>query len=124
MEGNVYWTRFLDWFGKARECFLVNLLLEVNMPEFLMEKNMAIVTCDIQVKFIKSAFFTDQVQIKIKAEKVENCSAILKFEIVNKISEEILNQGAQKLAFVNIKTRKPVRIPKEIKEEVDKYLLK
>ncbi|MFW5804547.1 MAG: acyl-CoA thioesterase [bacterium] len=122
MEGNVYWVEFLRWFGEARELFLINLLPDIHMPDYLMEREVAIVTCNINTNFIRSAYFTDQVNIKVYAEKVENCSAVLGFEITNKKTGEILAKGNQKIAFINISNQRPVRIPKELKESVKEYL--
>ena len=87
-----------------------------------MEKNILIVTCDVELKFLKSGYFTDQVRLEIIAEKIENCSVTLAFKNINKKTGEILNQGKQKLAFVDMTTGRPVRVPAELKEKVREYL--
>lgn len=124
MEGNVYWLKFLEWFGRARELFLLNLLPEVNMPDFLMgEKGMTIATRDIQSHFKKSAYFTDNLQLQIFLEKLQNASAVIAFQTVNKNTGEILNEGRQTLAFIDIHTGKPGKMPSEIKEAAKEYLV-
>jgi acyl-CoA thioesterase FadM len=122
MEGNVYWTNFCAWFGKARELFLVTLFpAEVNIPQFLMEQKLMIITCDVTMKFVSPAFFTDQLVVKINATDFGKCTVDMVATIVNAKDGKIVATGRQKLAFCNAETHKFVPIPDDMKRAALEY---
>jgi len=122
MEGNVYWTRFCEWFGKARELFLISLLPDgVNVAEFLKSQRIAIITCDVYMKFLKPVYFTDRIVVKINTDNFGKCSVVIVVTIVNEDTEEVVAIGRQKLAFTDTETKEFVPIPSLLKEAAIAY---
>ena len=127
MEGNVYWTNFCVWFGKARELFLIELLPQGVSPlEFLMNQRLSIITCDVAMRFIKSAFFADRLVVKINTANFKGCSVdiisrIMKISNGSDGSEELIATGRQKLAFCSSETKRFIPITEELKRVALQY---
>ena len=123
MEGNVYWLNFCRWFGEVRELFLLSLLPpEVNVAEFLKLNEIAIVTCDIGMDFLKPAFFTDRIIVRINTSNFGRCRLDILVEIENETSGEVIARGKQKLAFVSTASRRFVPIPDALRQPALEYL--
>lgn len=123
MEQNVYWTRYCEWFGTARELFFLNLFPpEVNVVEFLTSKNLAIITCDVDMKFMKSAYFTDKIVVKISVADVKHYSLKVIGQITKETTGEILATGKQTLTFADAQTKKLIKIPEELRQAVSSFV--
>lgn len=122
LEGNVYWTNFCSWFGKARELFLMSLLPpEVNAFEFLQAYKIMIITCNVSMEFIKPAFFTNQIVVKINTDNFKKCSVDIVGEIINEKSGEVLATARQKVAFANIESKEFMPIPDQLLKAASEY---
>ncbi len=122
MEGNVYWTSYFEWFGVARELFLMNLFpSDVNAFEQLFSQLIMIVTCDAQMKLVKPSYFSDDLVIKINTAKFGKCSLTLLVKIINKKSGDLIAKGEQKLAFCHLETHKFIKIPEDLLMAAKEY---
>jgi len=72
-----------------------------------------VVRCEI--KFIKSLFFGDSMYVNVICEKEPTSTIEFKYQIFNQ-NNELTTEGATTLAFLNSKSMKPQRCPKEINE--------
>ena len=127
LEGNVYWTHFLDWFGTVREQFLLLLV-----PDFenRFRAGLRIITAEEHLKHLAPAFFGESVIVRINVAEMKKIQACLSFVIENAATGQKLAEGWQNLLFAETKdgsvpTRKDlIQVPEDIKEAALKYSIK
>jgi hypothetical protein len=61
MEKNVYWVNYCKWIGHTRGLFLMSLVPGRNIREFLEQRRVGLLTCDVSMKFLKPAYFGDAI---------------------------------------------------------------
>jgi len=100
IEGNVYWTHFFEWFGQAREQFLLLLI-----PDFeeRFKAGLRIITYEEHLKHIAPAFFGEKVIVKISVSEMKKVQACLSFEVENATTGHKLAEGWQILLFAATK---------------------
>ncbi|MDP2664063.1 MAG: thioesterase family protein [bacterium] len=118
MEQNVYWTRYVDWFAKAREVFLMSIF-----PDFLkiFASGSRIMTHETNLKHMSSAFFAEEVTLEITMGEVRRTSAKMFATFIKKGSGEKIAELWQTLVFAD-NQGKPVPIPQALREAVLKYV--
>lgn len=72
----------------------------------------------LESKFIKPAFYDDELIVKTILYKVSACRLFFKHEIINP-KKEIINKGCTVVAYVDNETREPERIPSSFLESLD-----
>jgi len=129
-QGDVYWTRYCEWFGEARELFFLGLLKQV-MPagvrpmEFMIAQDLAIDTGDAAMKYAKKAFLGDELIVRIGVKELQHASAKMICEVVRKDAEgieDLIATGSQMLVFTNADGSKIKKIPGPIKALAAEYL--
>lgn len=127
LEKNVYWANYFDWFGHARELFLLELMqlpVGVLAHEVLEAQNVVIKTVQTEMKHMNSAFLGTRVGVRITTRDFRPCSVTLCCEVVNLAEENpkkaILAVGSQKVAFENFQG-KFIRIPELLRERAEEY---
>lgn len=117
-EGNVYFARFFDWQGMAREEFL-----KVNVPDCMkiMQAGVRIITKNAWMVFQQECRLFDNVEIQIHTSNLKPMSLELIFTFSNKASGAILGRGGEKLAFTNGEG-KLVPVPPSIMENAKRFL--
>ena len=97
-EGNVYFARYFDWQGMAREDFFRNAV-----PDHMqiLQSGTKLITVHAWLKFQKESHLFDEVLIKIRTLSIKKMSLELGFNYVNKLTAETIAIGGQKLAFAN-----------------------
>lgn len=120
VEGNVYWTNHLDWFGVVRELFLFSLLPDgVNPFQYLMESDTVIITKSVGMDYKKQIYLADTLCFKLNTANFSQCSLDLILEIENQ-HKQIIAVGRQKIAFAKLNgTIK--RIPENLKSKAKNY---
>jgi YbgC/YbaW family acyl-CoA thioester hydrolase len=78
--GNVYYARFFELFGEAREEFLLFILGE-SFTEFF-SQDVSIVTVEANCKYHASLYLYDRVVVKLQVPEVKRMKFKLRFEIV------------------------------------------
>lgn len=119
MEGNVYWTNYFEWFGKAREAFLISVF-----PEFLkmFSSGARLLTHETNIRHISSAFFTEEIVLEISVGEMRKTSAKVLVDFIKKSTGEKIAEGWQTIVFANAEGR-PAPIPSELREAVLKYAI-
>jgi acyl-CoA thioesterase FadM len=125
MEGNVYWTHYLDWFGHVREQFLLHVVADFN-AKFV--EGLRLITHETSLKNLLPAFFGDKICVKISVAKMKPRAmrARLVFEICKENGEK-LAEGWQEILFAKISENKIpdihdlIEIPEDIKNAVLPY---
>jgi acyl-CoA thioesterase FadM len=120
LEGNVYWTNHLEWFGIARELFLFSLLpAGVNPFEYLFSIDTVVITKSVELDYKKPIFLADKISLKINTCEINHASLVLLLEIENQ-KGEVVASGKQKIAFATI-AGKIKKIPEILKEGAREY---
>jgi len=77
---------------------------------------------ELQSKYIKPAFYDDELNIKTVLHEVKGCKLHFNHEVYNS-KKELINIGSTIVAYINKTTRKPIKIPQPIKEMLN-FLIK
>lgn len=112
--GNVYYARFFDIFGEAREEFLLYILGE----EFgnFFQQDISIVTVEASCKYFSSLFLYDKVVVKLSVPVLKKMKFKMNFDVVREDgndsgeNESLIAKGQQWIGFTTTKGR-PVQIP-------------
>ncbi|WP_452603375.1 acyl-CoA thioesterase [Pontimicrobium sp. MEBiC06410] len=75
------------------------------------EEGIGLPVVSLQVNFKKSAFYDDVIKVKTILKKLPTAVIQFDYEIVNN-SNEIIATANTVLAFIDLKTKRPVRPPK------------
>lgn len=117
-EGNVYFARYFDWQGMAREEFVMQ-----NVPSLLsiIQSGIKFITVNASAEFKHEAVLYDQILIDIKTADIKKMSLELIFTFTNKRTDQLIAVGREKLAWAD-PTGKLIPIPDDIRENA-KYFL-
>ena len=119
-EGNVYFAKYFDWQGQAREAFVKDQI--PNIVD-LMKSGLILITCEAYNNFIKPSFLFDHIDIEINTYNIKKASFVLVFSIKNKISGELLSKGWQKIAFFDGKSGKLFEMPDIFREKAMYFII-
>lgn len=114
-EGNVYFAKFFEWQGQAREEFFKKI-----RPNFLQE-GIKLITVEAYSKYLHECRLFDEVEIIIKISQLRKASIKMNFTFINKKTKEKVAEGYQIIAYADIKG-KIERIPPEIREKLAEFL--
>ena len=107
--GVVHHSNYLRYFEVAR----LEWLSALGVSYASMEKEGLIMpVIDVKVTYKTPALFDDSLTIYIFLSEIPRVKIIFSYEIKNQ-KDEIVCTGETTLAFLNAKTRKPVRCPEE-----------
>jgi acyl-CoA thioester hydrolase len=73
---------------------------------------------NLSVQYIRPAFYDDLITIKTMVKEVPKSRITFDYEIYNQ-SGELINKGDTTLGFLNAKTMRPCRPPKEFIEYIE-----
>jgi acyl-CoA thioester hydrolase len=115
----LYHGNYVSYYHASR----TELLRSIGLSDKELETNGIILpVIDLQSKYLKPAFYDDELTVKTKLVEISTCKLHFKHEVYND-KEELINKGATIVAYVNNSTRKPIRIPEEINKKL-RYLIK
>ncbi len=106
--GVVYHGNYATYCEVAR----VEFFREMGLPyKELEEKGIMLPVTELNLKFIKPAFYDEVLQIKTILLEIPNAVRLtFLYEIYNE-SQELLTTGTAVLAFIDMHSRRPVRCP-------------
>lgn len=110
--GIVYHTHYLDWAEHARTEMMREVLPSLEQSD-LKKEGFVFVVKSIDVDYIKPAILDDVITVYTEMEKIENFSAVIHQAV--KRDGELLCDIHTKVAFISMETRRPTRIPAELK---------
>lgn len=110
--GVVYHGNYAQYFELGRTEWLRSL--NINYKD--MEKNgIMLPVISLECNFKKSALYDDVLTLKTSLKKTPSVKIEFNYEIKNQ-HEELICTGNTVLAFINMKTKKPMRCPDYILE--------
>ena len=110
-QGNVYFARFFDWQGRAREEFL---RAAVPGHQALFLAGLRLLTSEASAEYKGEARLYDEIEVAIHVPWIKRASFQLGFTFIHTKTGEILDVGRQVIACSN-SGGKLVAIPQEIK---------
>lgn len=114
LMGNTYFSNYVLWQGEAREAYLMT------HPNFReeMQKNQytKMITHSLYHRFIQETTLGDMVQIKMNTRELKHCSFVIVFKYYNKLTNDFLGEGWQRITFSDVRTGNLTTIPAFIKE--------
>ena len=116
--GNVYFARYFDWQGEAREA-----LFNKTVPESLslFKSGIKFVTIEASIKYNKETTIFDEILIKVKAENFKVTTLDLIFTYINKKTDDVIATGKQRIGFVD-SNNKIIPIPERLKQAWSKFI--
>jgi YbgC/YbaW family acyl-CoA thioester hydrolase len=113
--GSVYFSKFFEWQGDAREEFYSQF------SPLKISDNLLIATLSASVNFKKEARLFDTILIEVWIKRMTKATIELNFLYKKEKTGEIIATGKQKVAFVN-NAGKVIPIPTEIREVGKKFM--
>ena len=113
--GVVYHGNYAQFFEIGRIDWLRDFGISYKNME---ENNVMLPVVNLQCKFIKPAEFDDKITVKTSLRKIPTVKIEFEYEIYNQ-KNELLTTGSTMLAFINMKTNKPMRCPDYILEKLE-----
>jgi YbgC/YbaW family acyl-CoA thioester hydrolase len=116
--GNVYFARYFEWQGMAREEFFRQVM--PNIQQFL-KSGIRLVTIEASMQYKKEVTLFDQVLIKLTVDNLKISTFDLIFTFVNKNTNDVIATGKQKIGFTDA-SYKVIPIPDEFKMGWEKLI--
>ncbi len=105
-----------SWFEIGR----TELFDDLQLPYSEMEKQgIMLPLSELHIKYHSPAYYGDTVTIETKVLKMPGVRIVFDYEIRHK--ERLITTGQTIQAFINDSTRRPIRIPEELKNALQKY---
>ena len=87
----------------------------------LEEDGVLLPVIDFSIKYLKPAFYDDQLEILCKIPIIPNVRIKFEYETYNE-KKEMINFGNTTLVFLNKISKKPVNCPKPLLDKLNQYL--
>ena len=113
--GVVYHGNYASYFEVAGTEWLRNLGVTYKEME---ENGTMLPVISLSFKFLKSAMYDDLLTISVSLRKKPMVKIEFDYEIINQNKEKI-STGNSVLAFVDMKTNKPIKCPDYILDKLD-----
>lgn len=113
----VYYANYFVWLEVARTEFLRSLGIDYRNIE--KEKKLALPVVEAYCKYKAPARYDDIIVIVIKISFVKNSSFRFDYKLFNKANNELLAEAYTSHVFID-KDRRPVKIPEQIRNILEK----
>ena len=116
--GYCYYGNYAMYYEVAR----VETLREIGFNyKSLEEDGVLLPVIDFNIKYLKPAFYDDQLKIICKIPIIPNVRIKFEYETYNE-KKEMINFGNTTLVFLNKISKKPVNCPKPLLDKLNQYL--
>ena len=110
--GYVYYGRYASYYEVAR----VELFRSLGFSyKNLEEEGIGMPVIDMDTKYLLPIKYDEEIIIKTRIEELPSSKIIFYYDIFNK-ENNLANSAKTTLTFINLSSKKPVRIPKELLE--------
>jgi acyl-CoA thioester hydrolase len=116
--GYCYYGNYAQFFEVGRVEALRNLGFSYKELE---DSGIILPVLEYQIKYIKPAYYDDILTIQTKISKMPKTRMYFEYETYNEAGE-LLNIASTTLVFVDEKTGKPTKPPKDLVESIVGYL--
>lgn len=99
------------------------LFREIGLPYTEVERGgFMLPLADLHVRYVKPAKYDDLLTITTSVQVRPTAKIIFNYSIHNQ-HNDLINEGYTTLVFVDINSRRPVRMPAFVSEKIEKYFL-
>ncbi|MFA6322849.1 MAG: thioesterase family protein [Candidatus Buchananbacteria bacterium] len=117
MQKTAYWAKYCEWFGEARELFMLNLLSlsafsppeGMRLDEVFEQFQVALETADLNIRFLRPTYFGDRISIRINTRNFTENSVMLVADFLK--GEEVVAHCRQTIVFFNPVNGERIPIP-------------
>jgi len=117
--GYVYYGNYATYYEVARVEALRKLGLNYKELE---GKGVMMPVLENQSKFLLPGKYDELLTVKVTIPKMPLVKIIFKYDIFNE-SEQLIHEGETTLAFINMKSGKPVRMPAEMQNLLQEFFI-
>ena len=118
--GYCYYGNYAMYYEVAR----VETLREIGFNyKSLEEDGVLLPVIEFNIKYLKPAFYDDQLKIICKIPIIPTVRIKFEYETYNE-KKEMINFGSTTLVFLNKISKKPVNCPKPLLDKLNQYLWK
>ena len=115
--GYVYYGNYPLYYEVAR----TDMIRKLGWPyKKLEESGIMLPVLSLKVKYIKPAFYDDELTIRTSLKKLPETRIEFEYEVYNE-KQELINIGETSLGFVDMKTMKPTNAPEAFLQDIKKY---
>jgi len=111
--GLVHHGSYVNYFEEARISWISNLGFSYSEME---KSGIILPVSKLNVQYLKPAYFDDELDVIVELDKIPTSRLI--FNYIIKRENDIVVNGNTVLAFLNKKTKRPVRCPDYMLEKV------
>ena len=112
--GLVHHGSYVNYFEEARIAWIANLGFSYSEME---KSGIILPVSKLNISYLKPAYFDDNLDVNVELAKIPTSRLIFNYTIKNK--DEVVVTGSTVLAFLDKKTKKPVRCPDYMLEKVN-----
>lgn len=116
--GNVYFSRYFDWQGMARESFFKKIAGD---HQEMLTSGVKYITIKAENEYKKECFLFDELEIKVVPTNIRLTTVELIFVFRREKNDEIIAQGKQRIGFTNEKDE-VIPIPENLLLGAKEYL--
>ena len=116
--GYCYYGNYAHYFEVARVEALRNLGFTYKKME---DDGVILPVIDYQIKYLLPAYYDDLLTICTSIKEIPRVKIKFDYEIYNEQKEK-LNFGTTSLVFINKNTRKPMKAPEKLIEQLKEYI--
>lgn len=116
--GIVYNANYVKFLERCRTEWLRSLGVE---QDVLLKKGIAFVVRRIELDFIRPAKFNDMIEVTAEVEKLGSASLVFSQKISDRADGTMLASAMVKIGCVDLGCMKPLAMPAEIKEIIEKW---
>ncbi len=115
--GYVYYGNYPQYYEVGRNELMRNFGVTYKKLE---DSGIIMPVISMNIKYLSPATYDDLLTIKTSITKMPEIRVVFHYEIFNQ-NKKMLNTGETTLVFVKENTRKPLRIPEYLKNELVEY---
>ena len=113
--GYVYYGRYASYYEVARVELFRSLGFSYKKLE---EEGIGMPVINMDTKYLLPIKYDEEIIIKTRIEELPSSKIIFYYDIFNK-ENNLANSAKTTLTFINLSSKKPVRIPKELLELIE-----
>ena len=115
--GYVYYGNYATYYEVARVEALRTLGLSYKELE---EKGIMMPVLENRSKFLLPGKYDELLTVKVSIPKMPTVKIVFKYDIYNE-SDQLIHEGETTLAFINMESGRPVRMPEEMQKLLSQF---
>jgi acyl-CoA thioester hydrolase len=108
--GVVYYANYLKFFERARTEMLRNMGFQ--QDQLIIERQLIFVVRSVQVEYLKSARFNEQLQVSAEISQTKSASLVFAQQIIRE--SDLISTAVVRIACLDPESMRPKIIPKDL----------